>query len=77
LDKLRVVTEKTLPEYAIDVHGLQSISGWICADGIQVRAANLEALAKMDNFAGVTTLNKTLLTETENFINNLRDQLED
>jgi HPt (histidine-containing phosphotransfer) domain-containing protein len=77
LDKLRVVTEENISEYAINVHGLKSISGWICADGIQARAASLEALAKAGNFAGVTTLNKALMDETEAFMSDLRIQLED
>jgi HPt (histidine-containing phosphotransfer) domain-containing protein len=75
INKLRPVTEETLPEYAINVHGLKSIGGWICADGIQARAASLEALAKAGNFVGVTTLNGALLTETENFINDLSEQI--
>jgi CheY-like chemotaxis protein len=77
LDKLRIVTEENLPEYAITVHALKSISGWIFADGIQAKAADLEALAKEGDFAGVTTLNGALLGETENFINELRGQLEE
>jgi CheY-like chemotaxis protein len=76
LDKLRVVTKENLPEYAINVHGLKSISGWICADGIQARAASLEALAKAGIVDGVTTLNELLLTEAENLINELTDQLD-
>ncbi|MDR0302149.1 MAG: response regulator [Treponema sp.] len=77
LDKLRVVTEETLPEYAISVHGLKSISGWISAGDIRMRAENLETLAKAGDFAGVTTLNGVLLNETENFINDLREQLDE
>ncbi|MDR0302147.1 MAG: transporter substrate-binding domain-containing protein, partial [Treponema sp.] len=41
LDKLRGVTEETLPQYAINVHALKSISGWISADSIRTMAANL------------------------------------
>jgi CheY-like chemotaxis protein len=76
LDKLRIVAEKTLQEYAITVHGLKSISGWISADGIQAMAASLEALAKAGDFIGVTTLNEALLNETESFIGELGEQLE-
>ncbi|MDR0302150.1 MAG: response regulator [Treponema sp.] len=75
LEKLRIVTEETLPEYAVNVHGLKSISGWISADGIQARAASLEALAKAGVFAGVTALNDILLNETENFINELLEEV--
>jgi signal transduction histidine kinase/CheY-like chemotaxis protein len=75
LDKLRNVTEETMPDYAINVHGLKSISGWISADGIQAKAASLEALAKTGDFVGVATLNSALLNEAENFISELRGQL--
>jgi HPt (histidine-containing phosphotransfer) domain-containing protein len=77
LDKLRVVTEENLPDYAINVHGLKSMCGWICADGIQARAANLEALSKAGYLVGVTMLNGALLNETETFMNELRNQLEE
>jgi signal transduction histidine kinase/CheY-like chemotaxis protein/HPt (histidine-containing phosphotransfer) domain-containing protein len=77
LDKLRIVTEENLPEYAITVHALKSISGWISADSIRAGAANLEALAKAGDLLGVTTLNKDLMDELETFISDLRVQLED
>jgi CheY-like chemotaxis protein len=77
INKMRVVTEESLPEYAINIHGLKSVSGWISADGLQARAANLEALAKAGNLSGVTTLNKDLLDAIETFISDLRVQLED
>jgi CheY-like chemotaxis protein len=77
LGALRVVSEEGLPEYAVGVHALKSISGWIAADGIRAGAAHLEALAKAGNFAGVMTLNTDLLDETEAFISALRVQLED
>jgi HPt (histidine-containing phosphotransfer) domain-containing protein len=76
LDKLRDITEQNLPEYAINVHGLKSIGGWICADGIRARAASLEALSKAGDLFGVTTLNEALINETADFINELRGQLE-
>jgi CheY-like chemotaxis protein len=77
LDALRVVTEESLPQYAINVHALKSISGWIAADGIRTRAASLEALAKEGNLPGVITLNTDLLDEVENLVSDLRVQLED
>jgi CheY-like chemotaxis protein len=77
IDALRVVTEATLPEYAINIHALKSISGWIAADGIRARAASLETLAKAGDFLGVMTLNKDLLDEIEVFISDLRVQLEE
>jgi hypothetical protein len=75
LDKLRSVTEENLNEYAINVHSLKSISGWICADDIRARAANLELLAKAGDLIGVTTLNTELIKETEDLISSLNTQL--
>jgi CheY-like chemotaxis protein len=75
LDKLRVVTKETLTDYAINVHGLKSISGWISADGIQARAASLEALAKAEDFDGVMTLNKNFVDDIETFISELRVEI--
>jgi signal transduction histidine kinase/CheY-like chemotaxis protein len=77
LDKLRAVTEENIADYAINVHGLKSIGGWICADGIRARAASLEALAKAGDLFGVTTLNKYLMDETETFMSDLRVQIDD
>jgi HPt (histidine-containing phosphotransfer) domain-containing protein len=74
---MRAVTQENLAEYRITVHGLKSISGWICADGIQARAASLEALAKEGNYAGVITLNKNLIAEAEKFTNELREKLDE
>jgi CheY-like chemotaxis protein len=75
IEKLRGVTEENLKEYAINVHSLKSISGWICADDIRARAANLELLANAGDLLGVTTLNPELLKETEDLITNLNTQL--
>jgi CheY-like chemotaxis protein len=75
LAALRVVTEESLPEYAVQVHALKSVSGWISADGIRAKAANLEALAKAGDLLGVMTLNTDLLDEIEACISDLRVQL--
>jgi CheY-like chemotaxis protein len=76
LDKLRNVTGETLPDYAINVHGLKSASRWISADSVQAKAASLEILAKAGVFAGVTALNEELLNETEKLIQDLRHKLD-
>jgi HPt (histidine-containing phosphotransfer) domain-containing protein len=76
IDKLRQVTEENLPDYAGNVHGLKSISGWIGAEDIRAKAANLEALAKAGDFSAVLALNAGLLKDTEAFITGLRARLE-
>ena len=76
IDKLRCVTEENLPEYAINVHGLKSISAWICAEGIREGAAELEALAKAGDLSAVTAKNDKFLNNTNAFLNELKTALE-
>ncbi|MDR0443683.1 MAG: response regulator [Treponema sp.] len=76
MDKLRIVTEENLPDYAVNVHGLKSISGWICAQDIQAKAANIEALAKAGDLPGVIGQNDWFLKDAETFIAGLRAGLE-
>ena len=82
IDKLRRlvkgnVTEENLNEYIINVHGLKSISGWICAESIREGAAELEALAKAGDLSAVTARNDTFLNDTASFLNKLKTALED
>jgi HPt (histidine-containing phosphotransfer) domain-containing protein len=74
--KLRNVTEENLQDYAINVHGLKSTSGWICAEGIQKEAMNLEALAKAGNLSEIILRNDKFLDNVLNFINDLEAELQ-
>ena len=76
IEKLRSVTEENLPEYTVNVHGLKSISAWICAESIREGAAELEALAKAGDFSAVVAKNETFLNETIVFLNELKTTLE-
>ena len=81
IDKLRShltgsVSANNLAEYAIDVHGLKSISGWICAQSIREGAAELEALAKAGDLASVTARNDAFLNDAAAFLNELKAALE-
>jgi HPt (histidine-containing phosphotransfer) domain-containing protein len=71
LNKLRNVTEENLPDYAINVHGLKSISGWICAEDIRRGAAELEALAKAGDLSGVLAQSDKYLNDVDAFIKDL------
>jgi HPt (histidine-containing phosphotransfer) domain-containing protein len=71
INKLRGVTGENLPDYAINIHGLKSISGWICAENIRKGAAELEAMAKAGDASGVLARNDTFLKETDTFVNEL------
>jgi CheY-like chemotaxis protein len=76
MDKLRGVTKDNLPDYAINIHGLKSISGWICAENVRKGAAELEAMAKAGDAAGVLAQNEQFLKDTETFLKDLKAQLE-
>jgi HPt (histidine-containing phosphotransfer) domain-containing protein len=76
IDKLRSVTKENLPNYAINVHGLKSISGWICAESIRAGAEELEHLAKAGDLSGVTARNVGFLDRVDAFIKDLKAALE-
>jgi hypothetical protein len=76
MDKLRNVEKENLSEYAINIHGLKSISGWICAEKIRASAADLEAMAKAGDFSGVLAQNDKFLKDTGAFIKDLGALLE-
>jgi hypothetical protein len=76
IDKLRNVTEGNLPDYTINIHGLKSISGWICAENIRKGAEELEAMAKDGDFPGLIAQNDTFLNNLNAFIQDLLAMLE-
>jgi hypothetical protein len=76
INKLRGVTEGTLPDYAVNVHGVKSISAWICAEGIRAAAAELEAMAKAGDISGVLARNDKFLSDVETFLKELQAVVE-
>jgi HPt (histidine-containing phosphotransfer) domain-containing protein len=75
LEKLRVVTEERLAEYAITAHGLKGASRSICAEEIGARAEALERAAKAGDFAFVEANNAAFLQATEDLIAQIGDFL--
>jgi HPt (histidine-containing phosphotransfer) domain-containing protein len=75
LTKLRGVTKENLPDYAINIHGVKSTSGWICAEKIQKEAKELEAFAKAGNLSEVLSRNDKFLDSVQTFIKNLEAEL--
>ena len=71
INKLSGVTEDNLPEYVISVHGLKSISAWICMENIREGAAELEALAKDGDFSAVAAKNGKFLDKVNSFLKDL------
>ena len=76
LDKLRTVSEETLPAYAINVHGLKGICAGIGAETTREAALNLEKMAKAGDLQGILAKNDILIKEAENIIANIKAWLE-
>ena len=76
LDKIRNVSEKRLPDYAIAVHGIKSISATIAAENISERAKKLEAMAKNGDFSGVSAINAEFIKDTETLVSEIKKWLE-
>jgi HPt (histidine-containing phosphotransfer) domain-containing protein len=77
LNELRSVSEDTLPNYAILVHGIKGSSRSICAEEIGRDAEALELAAKKGNLGFVRTNNACFLEKTTGFIEALRSALDD
>jgi len=65
LDKIRHVSNETLQDYAINVHGLKSANANIGAETIRKTVLNLEALAKSGYLEGVLLDNDNFIKNTE------------
>ena len=74
--KLRNVTAENLQDYIINVHGLKSTGGWICAENVQREAMELEALAKAGNLSEIESRNDKFLNDVNIFIDNLEAELQ-
>ena len=75
IEKLRNVTKESLPDYAINVHGLKSISANIGAEKLQKAAFYLETKAKSGDLEEILFRNNSLLEETKNIISALQEWL--
>ena len=76
IEKLRSFKDDNLPEYAINIHGLKSISAWICAQSILEGATELDAFAKAGDISAITEKNEKFLDNAESFLNDLKTALE-
>ena len=76
LDKMRNVAEDNLADYAINVHGIKSVSATIAAEDISARAKKLEMMAKAGDLAGVLAENSELIRDTEILVNDVKSWLE-
>jgi len=76
LNKIKKVTNETLPDYVITVHGIKGTSAGIGAEDIREQALTLENLSRAENLEGVLSLNEKLINDTENIVNNVKIWLE-
>ena len=77
IEKLRGVTQETLPDYAITVHGMKSICANIGAEHLRAAAFNLETMAKSGDLKGVTEINEMFLAETEEAVSEIQAWLKE
>jgi HPt (histidine-containing phosphotransfer) domain-containing protein len=72
IEKLRNVTEATLPQYATAVHGLKGSCASIGAEITRVKAFDLEKQAKAGDISGVLARNEDMLKEAEQLVTDIQ-----
>jgi HPt (histidine-containing phosphotransfer) domain-containing protein len=72
LDKLRTVSEETLADYVIAVHGLKGTSANIGAEMTREVAMRLEKLSRAGDLEDVLAINDRFIKDTENVIANIK-----
>jgi CheY-like chemotaxis protein len=77
LDRLRGVSEETLPEYLISVHGLKGTSAGIGVEEIRAAAQELETKARGGDLQGVMAKNGKFIAETEAVVENIKAWLKE
>jgi len=76
LEKIKNVSKETLYDYAINVHGVKSISEYIGAEETKKKAKELELMAKGGDLAGVLAANEAFLQNARNLVDKVREWLE-
>ena len=64
IEKIRHVSEDSLKDYAITVHGLKGICSGICAEKVRKMADELELKARSGDLSGVLAMNEELIKDT-------------
>jgi CheY-like chemotaxis protein len=77
IEKLRNVSEESLYDYTINVHGLKSICAGIGAEKVRGTAYDLEMKAKSGDLSGVLAGNESLLKEAAILASEVRIWLEE
>ena len=76
LDRMRNVTEETLRNYTISVHGVKSTSEVVGAEEARKTARELEAMAKAGDMAGILARNGAFIKYVEGLVAGIRSWLE-
>ena len=75
LNKLRNVSQETLQDYSICVHGIKGTCASICAEEARKKALELEMMSKNGDLPGVLAANEIFLKYMENLLDNLQKWL--
>jgi CheY-like chemotaxis protein len=75
IDKLRVVSEQSLPSFAIDVHTVKGASAGIGADVLAGHAKRLELMAKAGDLQGVISEKDKFIQDAESLIHSIEEWL--
>jgi HPt (histidine-containing phosphotransfer) domain-containing protein len=76
LEKARNVSEETLRDYTVSVHGIKSTSEIIGAEETRKTAKELEAMGKAGDLAGIQARNNAFIKNTENLVAGIKSWLE-
>jgi len=77
IESMRRVTKKSLPEYAINVHGFKGTCTNICAEPMRKRALNLEMKAKAGDLDNVLALNEAFLIDAATLVADIKSGLQE
>jgi PAS domain S-box-containing protein len=76
IERLKTVSEETLPDYVIAVHGLKGTSAGIGAQTLQRSAAKLETLSRLGDLDGVLADNDKLIEQARIVVANVKAWLD-
>jgi HPt (histidine-containing phosphotransfer) domain-containing protein len=76
LDKLKNVSNETLPDYVIAVHGLKGTSAGIGVETIREAAAKLETMSRAGDLDGVLSQNSKLIEDAQIVVASIKAWLE-
>jgi len=76
IEKIRTVTEETLSEYTLNIHGIKGACASIGAEALREAALNLETMSRAGNLQGVIAENESFIKNAESVITNVVSWLE-